>query len=90
MPSFLFFFFFLSFINVSVLHPPYQMISNRHMNSEWLQSSLNSWLQRCQNADSAESIEMLKEVCVTTSLNIDVLVWFCSANTRELACIVLK
>lgn len=39
------------------------MILQRYMNSNWLQHSFHSWAQRCQNAHSAESIEMLREVC---------------------------
>ncbi|XP_022132629.1 histone-lysine N-methyltransferase SUVR5 isoform X2 [Momordica charantia] len=37
------------------------MIVQCFMNSDWLQNSLNSWVQRCQNAQTAEIIEMLKE-----------------------------
>lgn len=40
------------------------MILKRYINSDWLQNSLNTWVQRCQNAHSAESIEMLKEVSI--------------------------
>ncbi|GMY11618.1 histone-lysine N-methyltransferase SUVR5 isoform X1 [Fagus crenata] len=38
-----------------------KMILQHYMNSNWLQHSYHSWAQRCQNAHSAESIEMLKE-----------------------------
>ncbi|XP_062102311.1 histone-lysine N-methyltransferase SUVR5 isoform X2 [Humulus lupulus] len=37
------------------------MILKCYINSDWLQNSFNTWEQRCQNAHSAESIEMLKE-----------------------------
>ncbi|XP_038700350.1 histone-lysine N-methyltransferase SUVR5 isoform X1 [Tripterygium wilfordii] len=37
------------------------MISKSYINSDWLQRSLQSWVQRCQGALSAESIELLKE-----------------------------
>lgn len=37
------------------------MILKRYMNSDWLRISLSSWVQRCQNAHSAESVEILKE-----------------------------
>lgn len=39
----------------------HKMILQRYMNSNWLQHSFHSWAQRCQNAHSAESIEMLRE-----------------------------
>ncbi|KAL6526228.1 hypothetical protein OROMI_029868 [Orobanche minor] len=37
------------------------MILQRCLTSDWLHQSLQSWKQRCQNANSAESIEILKE-----------------------------
>lgn len=37
------------------------MILQQYINSDWLQHSFPSWVQRCQNARSAESIELLKE-----------------------------
>ncbi|KAL5752788.1 hypothetical protein ACOSQ2_023295 [Xanthoceras sorbifolium] len=37
------------------------MILQPYINSEWLQHSFPSWVQRCQNVHSAESIELLKE-----------------------------
>ncbi|WCJ30996.1 Histone-lysine N-methyltransferase SUVR5 [Euphorbia peplus] len=37
------------------------MISPRYINSDWLVNSFHSWAQRCQDAQSAESIELLKE-----------------------------
>lgn len=39
-----------------------QMIVPCFINSDWLQNSLHSWVQRCQSAQTAEIIEMLKEV----------------------------
>ncbi|KAA8531784.1 hypothetical protein F0562_006499 [Nyssa sinensis] len=37
------------------------MILQRCLSSDWLQHSFHSWVQRCQNAHNAESVEMLKE-----------------------------
>ncbi|KAM7265750.1 hypothetical protein ACFE04_003433 [Oxalis oulophora] len=37
------------------------MILQQYMNSDWLQNYSNSWVHRCQNADTAETIELLKE-----------------------------
>lgn len=37
------------------------MILQRFIDSYWLEHSLQTWVQQCQNARSAESIEMLKE-----------------------------
>ncbi|KAJ4715021.1 histone-lysine N-methyltransferase SUVR5-like [Melia azedarach] len=37
------------------------MILQHYLNSDWLHHSFPSWLQRCQSAHSAESIELLKE-----------------------------
>ncbi|XP_031270722.1 histone-lysine N-methyltransferase SUVR5 isoform X6 [Pistacia vera] len=37
------------------------MILQRYINSDWLGHSFPSWVQRCQNAHSAESIELLKD-----------------------------
>ncbi|KAL8476034.1 hypothetical protein ACS0TY_028630 [Phlomoides rotata] len=37
------------------------MVLQRCLNSEWLHQSMESWKQRCQDANSAECIEMLKE-----------------------------
>lgn len=39
-----------------------QMILQHFIYSSWLERSLETWVQQCQNAHSAESIEMLKEV----------------------------
>ena len=38
------------------------MILQCCINADWLQHSLPSWIQRCQNANSAECVEILKEV----------------------------
>ncbi|CAA0840892.1 Histone-lysine N-methyltransferase SUVR5 [Striga hermonthica] len=37
------------------------MILHRYLNQDWLHQSLHSWNQRCEDANTAESIEMLKE-----------------------------
>lgn len=37
------------------------MIFHTYLNSDWMGSSFHSWVQRCQNAQSAESIELLNE-----------------------------
>ncbi|KAK6258422.1 SET domain - like 1 [Theobroma cacao] len=37
------------------------MILQRYINADWLQESFHSWVQQCQNAHSAELIELLKE-----------------------------
>ncbi|GKU99115.1 hypothetical protein SLEP1_g12009 [Rubroshorea leprosula] len=37
------------------------MILQSYINSDWLKNSFHSWVQRCQKAQSAESIELLKE-----------------------------
>ncbi|KAF9620203.1 hypothetical protein IFM89_010938 [Coptis chinensis] len=38
-----------------------EMILQRCVDPGWLQNSFKSWEQRCQNAQSAESVELLKE-----------------------------
>lgn len=38
-----------------------KMILQCYINSNWLHHSFHSWTQRCENAHSAESIELLKE-----------------------------
>ncbi|XP_027151736.1 histone-lysine N-methyltransferase SUVR5 isoform X1 [Coffea eugenioides] len=40
------------------------MILQCCINADWLQHSLPSWIQRCQNANSAECVEILKEELV--------------------------
>lgn len=45
-----------------------KMILQHYINSDWLDHSYQSWAQRCQNAQSAESIEMLKEELVESIL----------------------
>ncbi|XVF61946.1 hypothetical protein PTKIN_Ptkin08bG0175900 [Pterospermum kingtungense] len=37
------------------------MILQCYINADWLQESFHSWVQRCRNAHSAESVELLKE-----------------------------
>ncbi|XWS41995.1 hypothetical protein CRYUN_Cryun17cG0130300 [Craigia yunnanensis] len=37
------------------------MILQCYINADWLRESFHSWVQQCQNAHSAESIELLKE-----------------------------
>ncbi|KAK2987494.1 hypothetical protein RJ640_012153 [Escallonia rubra] len=44
------------------------MILHSCLSSSWLQDSLQSWVQKCQNALSAESVEMLKEELVDSIL----------------------
>ncbi|XVE82696.1 hypothetical protein DITRI_Ditri16bG0026600 [Diplodiscus trichospermus] len=44
------------------------MILPRYMNADWLQESFHSWIKQCQNASSAESIELLKEELFDTIL----------------------
>ncbi|CAK9185457.1 unnamed protein product [Ilex paraguariensis] len=44
------------------------MILLCYLSTRWLQHSLQSWVQRCQNANSAEFIEMLKEELVDSIL----------------------
>lgn len=36
-------------------------ILQHYINVDWLQHSYHSWVERCQNANSAESVELLKE-----------------------------
>nr|KYP66698.1 Histone-lysine N-methyltransferase SUVR5 [Cajanus cajan] len=36
-------------------------ILQHHINADWLQHSYPSWVERCQSANSAESVELLKE-----------------------------
>ncbi|GAB2282529.1 hypothetical protein Dimus_017070 [Dionaea muscipula] len=38
-----------------------EMLLQQYVNADWLQHSFNSWVERCQNALSAESVELLKE-----------------------------
>ncbi|KAK8606797.1 hypothetical protein V6N13_052554 [Hibiscus sabdariffa] len=39
----------------------HRMILQRYINADWLKESYCSWVQQCQTASSAESIELLKE-----------------------------
>lgn len=43
-----------------------QMILQRYMDPNWLENSFPSWVQRCNDAMNAESVELLKEVTVLT------------------------
>ncbi|CAL0312760.1 unnamed protein product [Lupinus luteus] len=36
-------------------------IMQHYINADWIQQSSQSWVERCQNAHSAESVELLKE-----------------------------
>ncbi|KAK7250849.1 hypothetical protein RIF29_33575 [Crotalaria pallida] len=36
-------------------------IKKHYINADWIQHSSQSWFERCQNAHSAESVELLKE-----------------------------
>lgn len=42
-----------------------QMILQRYMDPVWLENSFPSWVQKCNDAVNAESIELLKEVMVS-------------------------
>ncbi|PIA55585.1 hypothetical protein AQUCO_00700118v1 [Aquilegia coerulea] len=44
------------------------MISERYIDPNWLQSFSQSWAKRCQNAQSAEAVETLKEELVGSVL----------------------
>ncbi|XP_068344381.1 histone-lysine N-methyltransferase SUVR5-like isoform X1 [Pyrus communis] len=44
------------------------MISQTYLNSEWLERSYNFWVQQCQNASNAATIEVLKEELVDSIL----------------------
>lgn len=44
------------------------MILQHYINPDWLQTSHHSWIQRCQNAHSAESVELLKEELINSIL----------------------
>ena len=39
-----------------------QSILQHHINADWLQHSYPSWAERCQSANSVESVELVKEV----------------------------
>ena len=45
-----------------------QMILQRYMDPNWLENSFPSWVQRCNDAMNAESVELLKEVTVLTNI----------------------
>ncbi|XP_057491802.1 histone-lysine N-methyltransferase SUVR5-like [Actinidia eriantha] len=44
------------------------MILQCCLNSNWLHNSFHSWVQQCQNANSAESVELLREELVDSIL----------------------
>lgn len=39
-----------------------QSILGQYIRADWLQYSSHSWVERCQSTNSAESVELLKEV----------------------------
>ena len=41
-----------------------QMILPSYTSHDWLKNSFDLWVQRCQSAQSAESIEILTEVLI--------------------------
>ncbi|KAI0523621.1 hypothetical protein KFK09_006017 [Dendrobium nobile] len=45
-----------------------KMILPRYISKDWLENSFNCWMQRCRNASSAESIEILTEEMVESVL----------------------
>ncbi|KAK6922779.1 SUVR5, C2H2-type Zinc finger, 3 repeats, partial [Dillenia turbinata] len=45
----------------SILIQLQNMISGQYKNPDWLKSQSHSWLQRCENSQNSEFIEMLKE-----------------------------
>lgn len=53
-----------------------KMIQQGCLNSAWLQHSSHSWVQKCQNADSAESVEILREVNDQLWILIDLAILF--------------
>lgn len=44
------------------MSPLVQMIFLQYIDANWLQHSLQLWVEKCQNAVSADSVELLKEV----------------------------
>lgn len=47
--------------------PYLQMILPTYVNTAWLENSFGSWKQSCQNANSAESVEVLTKVDIFTT-----------------------
>lgn len=39
-----------------------QSILAHYISADWLQHTSHSWIERCQSTNSAESVELLKEV----------------------------
>lgn len=58
------------------------MILQRYINSDWLQHSFHSWVQGCQNANSAESVELLKEELINSILWKEVNSWASSVQSK--------
>jgi len=42
-----------------------QMLLQQYIDGNWLQHSFQLWVEKCQSALSAESIELLKEVVLS-------------------------
>ncbi|RVW73297.1 hypothetical protein CK203_050407 [Vitis vinifera] len=40
------------------------MILMNYISPDWVQHSFRSWVERCHSADSAESVEILKEFVI--------------------------
>ncbi|KAE9613009.1 putative histone-lysine N-methyltransferase transcription factor C2H2 family [Lupinus albus] len=47
-------------------------ILQHYINADWLQQSCHSWVERCQNANSADSVELLEEELVESIMWNDV------------------
>lgn len=45
------------------------MILQHYVDPGWLENSFKSWEQRCQKAQSAEAVDVLKEVAALVSLH---------------------
>ncbi|KAL8143743.1 hypothetical protein V2J09_016775 [Rumex salicifolius] len=45
-----------------------KMVLDQYIDSKWLRDSFNSWAKRCQNAQNAESVELLREELVNSIL----------------------
>lgn len=58
-----------------------QSILQHHVNADWLQHSYPSWVERCQNTNSAESVELLKEVLVNSDYQ------FICPESRKMYCV---
>lgn len=40
------------------------MILMNYISPDWVKNSFQSWVEQCHSADSAESVEILKEVSI--------------------------